>query len=153
MKKLIISIVLCIGVGALAGYITSGESSGEWFINLNKPSFQPPDWLFGPVWTILYILLGFSLWKVWSKPNSRERNIAITIFFAQLLFNFLWSIMFFSWHSTGLAVIDIILLWILILATIFSFAKLSKTAAWLLVPYILWVTFATILNWTIWRMN
>ncbi len=153
MKKLIISIILCVGVGAIAGYLTAGESSGEWFRNLQKPSFQPPNWIFGPVWTTLYILMGISLWKVWKKPNSRERNIAITIFFAQLLFNFLWSVLFFNWHAIGMALIDILILWILILATIFSFAKHSKVAAWLLVPYISWVSFATILTYTIWKMN
>lgn len=153
MKKLVISILICIGVGAIAGYVTSGESSSDWYINLQKPSFQPPSWLFSPVWTLLYILMGVALWKVWKKPNSRERNIAITIFFAQLLFNFLWSIIFFNWHGVGMALIDILILWVLILSTIFSFGKLSKTAAWLLVPYISWVTFASILNYSIWQMN
>ncbi len=153
MKKLIISIIICVGIGGIAGYLTAGESSGEWFRNLQKPSFQPPNWIFGPVWTTLYILMGISLWKVWKKPNSRERNIAITIFFAQLLFNFLWSVIFFNWHAIGMALIDILILWVLILATIFSFARHSKIAAWLLVPYISWVSFATILTYTIWQMN
>ncbi len=153
MKKLFVSILICVATGAIAGYITAGESSGEWFKALNKPSFQPPSWLFGPVWTFLYIMMGIALWKVWNTANSRERNMAITIFFAQLLFNFIWSIIFFSWHSVGLALIDILILWVLILSTIFSFARVSKTSAWLLVPYIVWVSFATILNYTIWKMN
>jgi tryptophan-rich sensory protein len=153
MKKLVISILICVGIGAIAGFVTAGESSSDWYMNLQKPSFQPPSWLFSPVWTFLYIMMGIALWMVWKKPNSRERNIAITIFFAQLLFNFLWSIIFFNWHGVGMALIDILVLWVLILSTIFSFGKLSKTAAWLLVPYISWVTFATILNYAIWQMN
>lgn len=153
MKKLIISLILTIGVGALAGFITAGETSGAWYINLAKPSYQPPSWLFSPVWTTLYILMGISFYYVWKKPLSRERNIALTVFLAQLLLNFLWSIFFFSLHSPFLALIDIVMMWIAILLTIFSFSKLSKTAAWLLVPYIMWVSFATILTWDIWRMN
>ncbi len=153
MKKLIPSLLLTLGVGALAGVITAGESSGEWYLNLAKPSYQLPSWLFSPVWTSLYILMGISFYKVWKKPLSRERNIAVTLFLVQLLLNFLWSILFFSLHSPGLALIDIVMMWIAILLTIFSFARLSKTAAWLLVPYIMWVSFATILNWDIWRMN
>jgi len=153
MKKLVYFIVICIVTGEIAGYVTAGESSREWFRNLQKPSFQPSNWLFGPVWTFLYILMGIALWKIWSNKSSRERNIAITIFFTQLLFNFMWSILFFKWHAVGLALIDILILWVLILSTIFSFSRVSKTAAWLLVPYIAWVSFATILNYSIWRIN
>ncbi len=153
MKKLILSLLLTIGVGALGGIVTAGESSGEWYTNLNKPWYQPPSWLFSPVWTLLYILMGVAFYFVWRKPLSRERNNAITIFLAQLLLNFLWSFLFFSMHSPGLALINIVVLWITILLTIFSFSKLSKTAAWLLVPYIAWVSFAAVLNWDIWRIN
>lgn len=153
MRKLILSLLLTVGIGALAGYITAGESSGEWYTSLKKPSFQPPSWLFSPVWTTLYVLMGISFYLVWKQPLTRARNMAITLFLAQLLFNFMWSVLFFSWHSPGLALIDIVVLWISILLTILSFSKLSKTAAWLLVPYILWVSFATALNWEIWRMN
>lgn len=153
MKKLIPSLLLTLGIGALAGYVTAGETSSEWYLQLKKPSFQPPGWVFSPVWTLLYILMGISLYLVWKKPLTRERNIAITIFLAQLLFNFLWSVFFFNWHAPGFALIDIVVLWFSILLTIFSFSRLSKTAAWLLVPYIAWVSFAAILNWSIWRMN
>lgn len=153
MKKLIISLVLTIGTGALAGYITAGESSGEWFRNLDKPSYNPPSWVFSPVWTTLYILMGIAFYLVWKKPHSRDRTMALTIFLVQLLLNFLWSILFFSFHSPGLALLDIVVLWIGILVTIFSFARLSRPAAWLLVPYIAWVSFATILNWDIYRLN
>jgi translocator protein len=153
MKKMILSLLLTLGIGVLGAFVTAGESSGDWYTNLNKPWYQPPSWLFSPVWTLLYILMGIAFYYVWKKPLSRERNNAITIFLAQLLMNFLWSFIFFSLHSPGLALIDIVILWITILLTIFSFSKLSKTAAWLLVPYIVWVSFATVLNWDIWRMN
>lgn len=153
MKKLIISLILTIGVGALAGFITAGESSSDWYINLAKPSYQPPSWLFSPVWMLLYILMGISFYYVWKKPLSRERNVAVMVFLVQLLLNFFWSILFFSLHSPSLALINIVLMWLAILLTILSFSRLSKTAAWLLVPYIMWVSFATVLNWDIWRMN
>lgn len=145
--------MICIAVGSIAGYITAGESSGGWFRNIQKPSFQPPNWLFAPVWTILYILMGIALWSVWKKPASKQRNTAMSWFFAQLFFNFWWSIIFFSCHLTGIALLDIIVLWMLILVTILSFAKHSRLAAWLLVPYILWVSFASVLNYSIWKLN
>jgi translocator protein len=151
--KLVLSLILCIGTGMIAGLITAGDSSGDWFMDLNKPSFQPPGWVFAPVWTVLYATMGISLWLVRKQVATRQRNIAIAIFFSQLLFNFLWSIIFFSWHRIGLALADIILLWALILVTIFHFRRISKTAAWLLVPYLLWASFATVLNWWIWKMN
>jgi tryptophan-rich sensory protein len=151
--KLIFSLVLCIGTGAIAGLITSGESSGEWFMSLNKPSFQPPGWVFGPVWTTLYTLMGVSLWLVRRSVATHQRNIAISVFFVQLVFNFLWSIIFFRWHMIGWALVDIIILWLLILVTIILFGKISRTAAWLLVPYFLWVSFAMVLNWSIWSIN
>lgn len=153
MKKLIISVFLCVFIGSIAGFITAGEASGAWFRNIQKPTFQPPNWLFAPVWTTLYIMMGIALWKVWQQPASTARNSAMALFFAQLFFNFWWSIIFFSWHLIDVALIDIIILWVLIVITIFRFAKQSKLAAWLLVPYISWVSFATILNYAIWKLN
>jgi translocator protein len=153
MKKILLSIVLCVAIGSFAGFVTAGEASGDWFLHINKPSFQPPNWLFAPVWTTLYILMGIALGKVWQQPPSSKRNTAIALFLAQLFFNFWWSILFFKWHLISVALADILLLWILLLLTIVSFAKHSKLAAWLLVPYISWVSFATILNYAIWRLN
>ncbi|HEX6916360.1 MAG TPA: TspO/MBR family protein [Chitinophagaceae bacterium] len=153
MKKLVLSLLLTVGVGTLAGMLTSGEASGDWFRSLDKPSWQPPSAVFAPVWTVLYILMGISLYRVWRTPLSRERNMAITFFLAQLMFNFLWSVLFFNWHFIGFAFIDIVLLWLTLALTIFSFRKISVTAAWLLAPYIAWVSFATALNWEIWRLN
>jgi len=151
--KLILSLLLTLAVGTIAGFATAGETSGNWFITLNKPWFQPPNWLFGPVWTTLYIMMGIALFLVWKQAASKERNIAIGIFMVQLALNFLWSFIFFKWHMVDLALADIILLWMMILFTIFRFAKFSKVAAWLLVPYISWVSFATILNFAILRLN
>ncbi len=151
--KLIISLLITLGTGVLAGYITAGESSGQWYTDLSKPSFQPPNWLFAPVWTVLYIMMGLSFWLIWRQPASRERNMQVSIFLFQLLLNFLWSIFFFNFHMIGIALIDIVALWVMILVTIFSFRRVSKTAAWLLVPYLLWVSFATVLNWKIYTLN
>jgi len=151
--KLILSILICLAAGGIAGYVTAGQVNGEWYTALVKPSFQPPNWLFGPVWTTLYILMGIALWLVWKTPSTPDRNTAITIFFIQLVLNFLWSLIFFNGHAIGFALIDIVTLWIMIVLTIFAFSRISKTASWLLVPYISWVSFATILNWTIWNLN
>lgn len=153
MVKLIISLLLTLGAGAIAGFATAGETSGEWYLSLEKPSYQPPAWLFSPVWTTLYILMGISLYLVWKKSASSDRNLSIGFFIAQLVLNFLWSFIFFKWHMTDLAFYEIIALWIMILLTILRFGRHSKTAAWLLVPYIAWVTFATILTFDIMRLN
>lgn len=153
MMKLILCLLLTVGGGSLVGLATAGESSGEWFLQLNKPAYQPPNWLFGPVWTTLYILMGIALFLVWKKPASSARNAAITLFMVQLAFNFLWSFLFFKWHMPGAAFADIIALWITLFITIVVCSRHSKTAAWLLVPYIAWVSFASILNFDIIRLN
>jgi benzodiazapine receptor len=150
--KLVFSLLITLGVGAIAGIATaSGISS--WYAYLLKPDFNPPNWLFGPVWTLLYILMGISLFLVWRQSSSRHRYNAMSLFFIQLFFNFCWSFMFFYFHQIGLALIDIILLWIFILLTIIFFAKHHKTAAALLIPYLAWVSFATILNAAIYQLN
>lgn len=151
--KFVFAILICLAVGGIAGMVTSSEVTGPWFTTIQKPSFQPPNWLFAPVWTTLYVLMGIALGIVWRQPASAQRNAAVTLFFVQLLFNFLWSYIFFSWHMPGLALIDIITLWICIILTIFAFARHSRLAAWLIVPYVSWVSFASILNWSIWHLN
>lgn len=152
MKKLICSLLITLSVGGVSGWITT-DKIFPWYTNLNKPSFTPPDWLFSPVWTILYILMGIALYKVWKQPLSERRNAALFIFLIQLMFNFLWSILFFQFHQIGWAVVDIVALWLCVLITIFSFARVSRAAAWLMIPYIVWVSFATLLNISIWRLN
>lgn len=150
--KLITSIVLCVSLGSVGGLVTVNEIP-TWYASLNKPSFNPPNWLFGPVWTTLYLLMGISAYLVWKQPVSKERNKALQLFILQFILNFCWSFIFFGMHATGWALIEMIALWILILLTILHFAKHSKLAAWLLVPYISWVSFALLLNAAIWRLN
>ncbi len=151
--KLVISICLCESVGIISGLLTASEID-TWFTTLNKPFWNPPAYLFGPVWALLYLLMAIALWLVWKTAviNVRKSN-AISFFILQLGLNFLWSIFFFKLHSPTLAFLDILLLIITLLITIISFAKISKVAAWLLVPYISWVCFAAVLNYTIWMLN
>lgn len=147
--KLIVSVGVCLSVGFIAGMFTSSSIS-SWYSGLVKPFFNPPNWVFGPVWTILYVLMGVSLYLVWTRSPSR---IAVTFFIIQLMLNFLWSFLFFYFKNPLLAFIDIILLLIMIILTIIQFYPISKTAAFLLIPYILWVSFATILNFSIYYLN
>ena len=151
--KLIIAILVCEGVGLLSGFLTRNEMT-TWFATLNKPSWNPPSWVFGPVWTTLYLLMAISVWLVWkSHYSDRRKESAMTIFAVQLFFNFCWSIIFFSYHSPAWAFVDILLLIITIVMTMISFSSMSKVATLLLVPYLLWVCFASFLNYTIWSMN
>lgn len=151
--KLIISIAIPLAVGGVAGFFTSSSVNG-WFQSLNKPSFNPPSWLFGPVWTTLYILMGIAFYLVWVAPADEQlKRRAQAFYFIQLALNFAWSFIFFSAKQPGWAVVDIVLLWVMILATILQFRRISPAAAWLLVPYICWVSFATVLNTAIWRLN
>lgn len=150
--KLITAVTLTVVLGAVGGLVTAAEIP-TWYAGLTKPSFNPPNWLFGPVWTLLYILMGISCFLVWKHPASPGRNGALTIFIIQFALNFCWSFIFFGMHETGWALAEMMVLWVTILLTIFSFAKYSKTAAWLLVPYISWVSFAMLLNGAIWRLN
>lgn len=154
--KLIISIVASL----LAGVIGSGFTSSSiptWYALLNKPAFNPPNWIFGPVWTTLYILMGISLYLIWnskkSNTNKKYYKIGIKLFILQLVLNALWSILFFGLQSPFFALLEIILLWISILMTMYYFSKISKTAMYLLVPYLLWVSFASILNLAIYLIN
>lgn len=154
--KNIIAFIICLAipmaVGGLSGYITVSEIE-TWFSNLNKPSFNPPNQLFGPVWTSLYALMGISLFLIWKSPKSLERKNAIIIFFVQLFFNFWWSMIFFSFHLLFLAVIDIVLLWLLIIYMIIAFKRVKPVAAYMNIPYLLWVSFATALSISIWHLN
>ena len=151
--KLIICIVLTVGFGSLGGIFTAAEIQG-WYLHLNKPSWNPPNWLFAPVWTTLYLLMGISLYLVWKTAAGTDaKRWAIIIFIAQFVLNFLWSYIFFREHLMGWAFVEIIVMWIAILCTIIAFSRINKTAAWLLVPYISWVSFAAILNYTVWQLN
>lgn len=151
--KLIIAIAIPIAIGATAGLFTV-TGVGSWYQTINKPSWNPPGWVFAPVWTTLYVMMGVSLYLVWKSGVSNNlKRTAIGLFAFQLVLNFFWSLIFFDQQQPGWALVEIIVMWFFILFTIFAFAKVNKTAAWLLVPYISWVSFATILNYTIWKMN
>ena len=150
---LVISIIVCLAAGFIGSlFTTTGPNS--WYSNINKPSFNPPGWIFGPVWSTLYILMGISLFLVLQKglPNTHVK-IAVLIFAVQLVLNILWSVLFFGMQSPMLALIEIALLWVFILLTIINFYPISRTASFLLIPYILWVTFAAILNFSIFMLN
>jgi translocator protein len=142
-------LILCVGGGTLAGLV-SAPAILEWYPALNKPSWTPPSWLFGPAWTVLYILMAIAAWLVWKTGNAKT---ALILFVAQLLLNFAWSILFFGARSPGLGLIDVTAMWLAIAATIFAFALKSRTAAFLMVPYLCWVSFAAALNAAIFMLN
>ena len=151
--KLFICIIICQSVGIISGLIAA-TNNNLWFAALEKPSWNPPGYLFGPVWTFLYLLMSVSLWIVW-KSNFKEKlkEQAALIFALQLFLNFWWSILFFKFQSPIFAFVDIIFMIILIMISITRFSKFSKLAAWLLVPYISWVCFAALLNYKIMILN
>ena len=143
--KFLVSLLLPLGIGAIAGLFTAKAIPG-WYALLNKPSFNPPNWVFGPVWTTLYIILGISLFLIWKLESGKERNQAILIFFVQLLLNFGWSFFFFYFKMIGVALVEIIVLALSIVVMIYRFYKLKPLAAFINIPYLLWVTFASVLN-------
>lgn len=151
--KFIIAIFICQAVGIVSGLLTQSETA-TWFMTLQKPSWNPPAYLFAPVWTVLYLLMGISLAIIWKSNAPETQKLRAELTFAlQLFLNFMWSILFFKCHSPLLGLIDIFLMLIVILMTIGRFARISKLAAWLLVPYLAWVCFATALNYKIWMIN
>ena len=146
------SVTFTMGFGALGGIVTAPEIK-TWYLFLNKPSFNPPNYLFGPVWTLLYLLMGISLFLILKKDDSAAKKKSLILFFVQFALNFCWSFIFFKYHLIGWAFAEIVVMWIFILLTILSFNRINKTAAWLLVPYIAWVSFASVLNFAIWKLN
>ncbi len=151
--RLAAAILVCELVGIIGGIFTF-SAIPTWYAGLNKPSFSPPNWLFGPVWTILYALMGIAVFLVWKKGfEKKEVRFAIGVFSLQLALNFLWSFLFFGMKNPGLAFVEIILLWVVIGATIWEFKKIAPKAAWLLLPYWIWVSFAALLNFAVWQLN
>jgi len=152
-SKLITSIIICQLAGVL-GSIFTRPAIPTWYATLKKPSFTPPDGVFSPVWITLFVLMGIAAFLVWNKGLSDQRvKIALSIFVVQLILNFLWSVMFFGLRSPLVGLIEIVVLWIAILLSILYFLKVSNIAGILLIPYILWVSFAAVLNFSIWRLN
>ena len=128
-------------------------STDGWYAELNKPGWNPPNWIFGPVWTVLYIMMAVAAWRVWLQGGWKEQRAPLTLFLVQWSLNALWTPLFFGLHLLGWAFVEIIILLLFILLTIRAFWPVARVAAVLLVPYALWVTFAAVLNFTIWRMN
>lgn len=149
---LVLLVGLCLGVGGLGGAVTA-ESVTTWYATLNKPSFNPPNWIFGPVWTALYILMGVAAWRVWRAADRDTARGPLAVFALQLAVNLGWSVAFFGLRNPGLAVVVILALDLLVLATALMFRRIDRLATWLLVPYLAWISFATLLNVTIWRIN
>ena len=150
--KLIISLTLPLGLGSIAGIYTA-EAIPGWYASLNRPSFNPPDWVFGPVWTALYLLMGISLFLIWKQKTTKVRNLSIFVFFIQQILNVGWSFIFFYFNRIDLALFEIILLWISIVIMMVLFFKIKPLAAYLNIPYLLWVSFATILNAAYYFLN
>ena len=150
--QLVAFILACEGVGLLGGLWTGPEIPG-WYRTLTKPTFNPPSWIFGPVWTTLYLLMAIAAWLVLHAPASSARTLGLGLFLFQLALNLAWSYIFFRRHAIGAAAIEVAVLWCSIGATTIPFSQVSPVAASLMVPYWAWVTFASILNATIWRLN
>lgn len=149
---LILLLALCFGVAGLGGYWTS-STVGTWYQTLRKPSWTPPGWIFGPVWTLLYAMMAVAAWLIWLRRSESGTTLALTLFAIQLAFNLAWSGLFFALKSPAAGLADILLLWLAILATLLAFWRISTPAGLLLLPYLLWVSFATALNFALWRMN
>ena len=149
--KLIGCIIFC----QLAGLIgtLSGSGTTDWYLQLNKPWFNPPSAVFGPVWSTLYLFMGIALWMIWQTKTKESKQTAYILFFIQLVLNSLWSFIFFAWNNIFIAGIEIIILLGFIIATTAAFYKIKKQASFLLWPYILWVSFATFLTWTLYTLN
>jgi len=143
----------CLGAGGL-GSMATRQSLITWYPQLIKPSFSPPDWIFAPVWTVLYLMMGYAAYLVWQKNESTAGvKSTLSLFGIQLLINTSWSFVFFKFHSLMGGLLVIVALWSAIVLTIVKFNKISKTASSLLIPYLLWVSFATVLNFALWRLN
>ena len=151
--KLVVSIVACLAAGAI-GSIFTRSAVTTWYATLGKPAFSPPNWLFAPVWTLLYILMGIAAFLVWRKGlGNRQVRSALIVFLIQLILNTLWSVVFFGLESPLFGLVVISVLWVVILVTVIQFFKISRAASILLWPYLLWVTFAAVLNSSIWLLN
>lgn len=148
--RLILCILVCLGAAGIGSLLTTPALS-PWYASLRKPSWTPPNWLFGPVWTILFLAMAIAAWLVWRKVGLTAAPMQL--FLLQLLLNVAWSALFFQLRSPGLAFTEIVTLWFAILATSIEFWRAVPAAGWLLFPYLIWVSYATALNFSIWRLN
>ena len=154
-QKQILGLVGWLVVSFIAAGIGAAASvqAGPFYAQLVRPEWAPPAWVFGPVWTALYVLMGVAAWLVWRVGGFRAARLALTLFLVQLAFNALWSWLFFGWHRGALAFADVLLLWVLIVATLIAFWRIRPLAGALLLPYLLWVSFASALNYSVWQLN
>jgi len=155
-KKYILALIFFLFVTFLAAFVGNFftvSSIPTWYASLNKPSFSPPNWLFGPAWTVLYVLMAIAAFLVWKKRKESETKSSLCFYFAQLLLNSAWSVAFFGLQNPFLGFLVIIILWLLIVITMVKFWKIERVAGLLFIPYILWVSFATILNFAVWQLN
>ncbi len=152
-QRSVIGALIALAVTFGAAYIGSRFPVDEWYTALSKPSWNPPNWLFGPVWSVLYLLMAISVWLVWKKEGFQAAIIPLCIFLLQLVLNAAWSWLFFGLHEMGIAFIEILVLWLSILVCIILFWRIVPISGILLVPYLLWVTFASVLNYTLWQLN
>jgi len=148
--KLISSVIICQAAGIIGGLVTA-PNIGNWYASLIRPELSPPNWIFAPVWTFLYLTMGISLYLIWSKRKFHKK--ALSIFAVQLFFNFTWSLVFFGLHQISLALINLIILIAFIIITIIDFYKIDKNAGLILIPYLLWCLFATYLNYSLMILN
>lgn len=148
---LLVWLVICYSASAV-GAVASIQAS-SFYAELVQPSWAPPSWLFGPVWTLLYGMMAVSVWLIWRSEGFKANRMAISWFFFQLLLNSLWSWLFFGWHLGAFSFVEIIFLWVAIVATIICFWRVRPVAGALLIPYLLWVSFASALNYAMWQLN
>jgi benzodiazapine receptor len=152
--KIMIFVATCVGVGFLSG-IATRSNVDTWFVTVKKPSFNPPGWVFAPVWSFLYIIMGIAAGLVWNRIDYERKAVtsALTFFIIQLVLNAMWSVLFFGLKNPLLALVEIVLLWLMIYETYIKFRPIDKIAGYLFLPYLAWVSFATVLNASIWWLN
>ena len=153
-SRIAIVVTICLAVGYLSGMVTRASIT-TWYPTLVKPSFNPPNWIFAPVWTSLYVMMGVAAGLIWNQITTQKAAVtkALQFFTIQLVLNALWSYLFFGLHNLMLATIEVVLLWLMIFETYSQFAKINKTASYLLLPYLAWVSFASVLTASIWWLN
>ena len=147
------TLLVFVAIAFIPSIFGAAFSPDAWYASLAKPPWNPPSWLFGPVWTALYVLIGFAGYLAWSSSNSNRRYGAFGVYAVQLLLNGLWSPLFFGYHSPAAALLNIVALWVAIWLNMVAFYRINPAAGLLLIPYFLWVSFATVLNASIWTLN
>ncbi len=152
IPKFIVSLALPLAVGAVSGLFTA-NAIPTWYATLNRPSFNPPNWLFGPVWSVLYILMGISLYWIWTLAPGKDRDRALVAFGVQIILNFGWSFLFFYFKNIGFALVEIVMLWMAIVLMLVLFYRVKPIAAYVNIPYLLWVSFASALNAAYFKLN